>query len=180
MIFDPDSYTITIRKEKIDDELLYVGHVAEFQNISAYEETYEEARSILIDAIETLKLMADKEGAAFPDPLPPLSEEYSGRPSLRLPKSLHAKIAKVAERDGVSLNTCLVDAVSAYVGESNALSRASKEFSRGLVFLLQGAATLMISSGHAVLKSSNNSIPTLPPSLTLTSGLQFGEGQWNE
>lgn len=30
MKFDPEAYTITIRKEQIDDEILYVGRVAEY------------------------------------------------------------------------------------------------------------------------------------------------------
>ena len=32
MKFDLKAYTITIRKEEIDDEILYVGRVAEFPN----------------------------------------------------------------------------------------------------------------------------------------------------
>lgn len=126
MIFDPDLYTITIRKEDVDGDLLFVGRVAEFPNISAYEETYEDARSILLDGITTLKTIADEEKKSFPLPDPSLAEEFSGRPSLRLPKSLHAKIARLAEKEGVSLNTCLVAAVATYVGKSDGLSRAGK------------------------------------------------------
>ncbi len=118
MIFDPDAYTMTIRKEKVDGEFLYVGRVAEFINITAYEDTFEEARAILLDAIQTLKIMADEAGPPLPEPNPVLSEEYSGRPSLRLPKSLHARVAKLAENEGVSLNTYLVGAVAMYAGES--------------------------------------------------------------
>ena len=49
MKFDPESYPITIRKEEIDNEILYVGRVAEFPNISVYEEDFETARNIIID-----------------------------------------------------------------------------------------------------------------------------------
>ena len=45
MKFDPESYSITIRKEEIDNEILYVGRVAEFPNISVYEENFETARA---------------------------------------------------------------------------------------------------------------------------------------
>lgn len=55
MKFDPESYSITIRKEEIDNEILYVGRVAEFPNISVYEEDFETARNLIIDAIQTLK-----------------------------------------------------------------------------------------------------------------------------
>ena len=37
-------------------------------------------------------------------PLPTFPTEYSGKFNLRLPKSLHARLAEAAERDGVSLN----------------------------------------------------------------------------
>ena len=77
---------------------------------------------MLVDLITTLKTLADEEGAAFPLPNVSLSEEYSGRPSLRLPKSLHAKIARLAEEEGVSLNTCLVSAVAMYAGEAQGLT----------------------------------------------------------
>ena len=53
MKFDPEAYTITIRKEEIDDEILYVGRVAEFPNISVYEEDFETTRNLVIDAIQS-------------------------------------------------------------------------------------------------------------------------------
>ncbi|MEP6870611.1 MAG: toxin-antitoxin system HicB family antitoxin [Anaerolineaceae bacterium] len=39
-----------------------------------------------------------------PIPLPIYPEEYSGKFNLRIPKSLHRKLAKSATADGVSLN----------------------------------------------------------------------------
>lgn len=68
MKFDPEAYTITIRKEEIDDEILYVGRVAEFPNISVYEEDFETARTLIIDAIRTLKKIADESESEFPPP----------------------------------------------------------------------------------------------------------------
>ncbi|PWB40712.1 MAG: hypothetical protein C3F19_09470 [Rhodocyclales bacterium] len=35
-------------------------------------------------------------------------EEYSGRLVLRMPQSLHAKLAQAAEAEGVSLNTYML------------------------------------------------------------------------
>jgi antitoxin HicB len=46
-------------------------------------------------------------------PAPPREEEdYSGRLVLRLPKSLHRRLAGEAQRDGVSLNTYLIAILS--------------------------------------------------------------------
>lgn len=151
MIFDPDAYTMIIRKEKVEGEFLYVGRVAEFINITAYEDTYEEARQILLDALQTLKIMADEAGSPLPEPNPILSEEYSGRPSLRLPKSLHARAAKLAENEGVSLNTYLVAAVAMYAGESQGLSWAAQEISKNM-----NAAFYMVAKSATKYMSSNS------------------------
>lgn len=122
MKFDPESYTITIRKEEEDGEVLYVGRVAEFPNISAFEETFEEARSLVLDAIQTLKKIADEAEAGFPVPYPAPSDEYSGRVTFRLSKSLHAKVAKIAAKEDISVNQFLVTAVATYVGEIDGIA----------------------------------------------------------
>lgn len=81
MKFDPESYSITIRKEEIDNEILYVGRVAEFPNISVYEEDFETARSLVIDAIQTLKKIADETRTHFPHPYLATSSEFRERAS---------------------------------------------------------------------------------------------------
>lgn len=83
MKFDLESYTITIRKEEEDGEILYVGRVAEFPNISAYEDTFEAARALVLDSIQTLKKIADETETEFPLPYPAPSDEFSGRVTLR-------------------------------------------------------------------------------------------------
>ncbi|MCP5246866.1 MAG: hypothetical protein H6937_13310 [Burkholderiales bacterium] len=81
MKFDPEAYTITIRKEEIDDEILYVGRVAEFPNISVYEEDFETARNLIIDAIQTLKKIADQNKTELPQPYLSTSLEFNERAS---------------------------------------------------------------------------------------------------
>lgn len=123
MKFDPEAYTISIRKEEHYGEVLYVGRVTEFPNISSFEETFEEARSLIIDSINTLKKIADETQVEFPIPYPAPSDEFSGRVTLRLPKSLHAKVSKFAEQDDVSVNQYLVTAIASYVGETDGISK---------------------------------------------------------
>jgi len=123
MNFDPESYTITIRKEECYGEILYVGRVAEFPNINAFEETFEAARALILDAIQTLKKIADETQADFPFPYPAPSDEFSGRVTLRLPRSLHAKVSRIAAQDDVSVNQFLVTAIASYVGEADGISR---------------------------------------------------------
>jgi antitoxin HicB len=66
-----------------------------------------------VETVEEIGPMADEirqlwietayeTGLAIPDPSYP--EEYSGKFNLRLPRSLHRRLAEGAERDGVSLN----------------------------------------------------------------------------
>lgn len=45
-------------------------------------------------------------------PLPSYPVQYSGRFNLRLPRSLHRKLAEAAERDGVSLNSYVTEVLS--------------------------------------------------------------------
>lgn len=127
MKFDPESYSITIRKEAEDGEIFYVGRVAEFPNISVFEETFEAVYTLLIDAIQTLKKIADEQRVDFPAPYPVISDEFSGRVTLRLPKSLHAKVSRLASQDDVSINQYLVAAVASYAGEAHGASKAFVE-----------------------------------------------------
>lgn len=55
-------------------------------------------------------------------PIPSLVEgrEYSGRFALRLPRSLHESAARLAEEDGVSLNTFLISAIAERIGRAHA------------------------------------------------------------
>ena len=124
MTFDPNSYTISIRRETVDGDLLYVGHVAEFPNLQAFEDTFEEARSILIDAIQTLYLVAEESGQSMPSPRTD-ETEFSGRITLRMPKSLHRQVAAQAQLDDVSLNQYLLSAIAQQIGHTQMLSAIS-------------------------------------------------------
>ncbi len=53
-------------------------------------------------------------------PLPSYPEAYSGKFNLRLPRSLHRRLVELAEREGVSLNQCVV----ALLAQGEALSGA--------------------------------------------------------
>ena len=119
MIFDPEAYTITIRKEIIDGENCFVGKVAEIPTISAYEDSYQEAREIVLDAITVFKEMADEERSNFPPPFPRITSEYNGRITVRLTKSLHAKVAYIADLEGVSINQYILSAVALVTGEKS-------------------------------------------------------------
>lgn len=162
MSFDPDTYTITIRKENIDGDIYFVGRVAEFPNISAFEDTFEDARSTVIDAINTLKLIADQDGVAIPEPMQSSEVEYSGRVTLRLPKTLHARLDRLAKAEDVSLNQIMITGLATYVGEADGLSRAAKVVADTVINVARNAAFFLASK-------VSESKPTPPSTIAITS-----------
>jgi len=146
MNFDPESYTITIRKEECYGEILYVGRVAEFPNISVFEETFETSYSLVVDAIQTFKKIADEAHADFPLPYLAPSDEFSGRVTLRLPKSLHAKVSRMAAQDDISVNQFLVTAVASYVGENDGISKVVSDATNYLGYFISNAVTHVVNN----------------------------------
>jgi hypothetical protein len=57
---------------------------------------------------------AEREGKEVPDPKS--APSYSGRLLLRMPQTLHAELARVAERERVSLNQFITDVLSGALG----------------------------------------------------------------
>jgi len=106
-MIDPEKYTFVIRKTNEDEEEPFVARVIEFPYLSGYGKTPEEAYGIVVDAIKTLS----EAKASLPNPLPEINE-FSGRISLRIPKSLHRKLANFAEIEGVSINQFLGNLLS--------------------------------------------------------------------
>jgi len=174
MKFDPESYTIIIRKEEFDGEILYVGRVAEFPNISSFEDTFEEARNLVIDAIQTLKKIADKTSADFPIPYPTLSDDYSGRVTLRLPKSLHAKVARIAEQEDISINQFLITAVASHVGEIDGISKVVSEAVNRIGDAVNSVMTSVVNVWNSGQFMGETVTPTSASRRLNMGGLQVG------
>ena len=105
-------YGFDVRWSPADGE--YVALCPSFPGLSAFGDTPAEA---LAEAHDALALYIE-EYEADGVPLPPAIEaqSHSGQTRLRMPKSLHATAARLADADGVSLNTLLVSYVAAGVG----------------------------------------------------------------
>lgn len=115
--FDPHCYTITIKLVTLEEGEHFEAVVAELPDLVEYGETYDQAYSLAIDSISTLREAALEQGRAFPEPMPSQAlEEFSGRVTLRMSKSLHASVSKLADREAVSLNSWIVEAISARAG----------------------------------------------------------------
>ena len=111
---NPYAYNITVRECVFDGESLFEARVKELPDVREYAESAREAYDLAIDSIETAAGMFAEAGRLFPLPASP-QDQFSGRVTLRLPKSLHRALASAAEDEGVSLNQHLVTALACHM-----------------------------------------------------------------
>ena len=125
MKIDPHAYNISIRRGTFEGEVLFEARVKELPDVAEYGETYAEAYDLAVDTIETAADAYAEQGRAFPAVQVP-ADDYSGRVTLRLPRSLHRAVSVAAEAEGVSLNQHLVNILSYFSGF--AAARQAEEF----------------------------------------------------
>jgi len=80
----------------------YFATVREFDGCMSHGDTYAEAFENIQDAMKGWIVAKLENGFSVPDPID--DNQYSGKFVLRLPKSLHARLAMEAEQEGISLN----------------------------------------------------------------------------
>ena len=85
------------------------------------EEALEALEEVAIDWIECEL----EDGRSIPEP--EIEQDYSGRLLLRLPKSLHGRLAQMAERESTSLNQLIVSTLSAYDGAQRATVKINEQ-----------------------------------------------------
>ena len=109
------------------------AEILEFSGCIALGDTVEAALAMLEDvAWGWLEAALDK-GRAIPEPMENI--EFSGKLVLRLPKSLHKKASRAAERDGISLNQFIVSSLAQQVGARSVA--APPKFVPQIVFIPQ-------------------------------------------
>ena len=108
---NPYAYNITVREIDFDGDPHFEARVKELPDVREYGASYGEAYELAIDTIETAATMFDEEGRSFPPPAV-LQDDFSGRVTLRLSKSMHRALAYSAQDEGVSLNQHLVNVLT--------------------------------------------------------------------
>ena len=93
----------------------YLASHPDLDGCAAQGESADEAIAELDVARELWIETRLEDGLYVPEPAP---EEPSGRVTLRIPSSLHAKLIRVANRQGVSLNLLLTTVLAEYVGDA--------------------------------------------------------------
>ena len=95
-------YNYIVQPIKDESGSYYYARVLELDGCQSTGETFEEAYENLKEAMEFW--IETKLEAGFDIPLPVGYEKYSGKFVVRIPKSLHYKLAIEAEQEGISLN----------------------------------------------------------------------------
>ena len=122
----PERYNINLRRVSIDGEVLYEARVREFPDATEYAESAQEAYELALDTIEASLEVLQEQGRPFPEPAS-VVEDYSGRVTLRVPKSLHRRLALTAEDEEISLNQYLVSLLAFHTGTAFSNSPAHDE-----------------------------------------------------
>lgn len=120
-------YTIVIKR---DDEGDFVARISELQGCTAHGSTVQEA----VDCLEEQKKAWIEDALEVGDPIPePTPEESlpSGKWLQRVTRSLHAKVAEQARREGVSLNQFVATVLAETVGTRSSTASLIVEGHRG-------------------------------------------------
>jgi antitoxin HicB len=100
-------YRIVIQKDPYGG---FFAEVEELQGCMTQGETYEEAYNNILEAMEGWLEVAIERSIAIPEPT--TESQYSGRFTLRIPRTLHKKLAQHAKRENVSLNQYAIHLLS--------------------------------------------------------------------
>jgi len=108
-------YAIRITQDRDDDgNHGFVAEVEELPGVISQGATLEDAAASVKDAMLGWISVALEDGLEIPEPRDPSA--YSGRFLLRMSKSLHAELARQAEREGVSLNQYVTTTLAGATG----------------------------------------------------------------
>lgn len=103
-----------------EEDKLFIAEARDLPGCSAAGETQEEAIAEVRDAIASWLEAAKAVGRGIPQPSTNVGElSFSGKLMLRMPRSLHASLARRAELEGVSLNQLITHLLSSAVGKTS-------------------------------------------------------------
>lgn len=84
------------------------------RSVTGYGVTQDEAVKDLMEAVPTFLELMEETGQSLPAPgIPKEWDDFSGKFNVRVPRILHAKLVRLAEDQGVSLNSIVQTILSA-------------------------------------------------------------------
>ena len=133
-------YHLTVVRDGEKQGGSWVAAVEELPGCASRGRTPREAVDGLESAISSWVSSALDEGRDVPEPKP--ATAHSGRLLLRMPRTLHGELTRVAEREGVSLNQFITDVLAAAVGWRHEAEPSPSPGPRGANTQQPGAAGL--------------------------------------
>ena len=122
-------YGFRVYQVEIENELFWFAESTDLKGCAGQGKTCDEAIKELEENEEVWLQMAKEDGTAVPKVSVEKPLNFSGKFTVRLSKSMHKKAAECADREGISLNTFVAEAISERVGGfiyNPALSRFEK------------------------------------------------------
>lgn len=112
------NYKMSVYALESELGLEYVAEYPALKGVAGTGSTVSEAiEDLSINAEENIKLLLE---VGLPVPVSDIVvdlEDYSGKLSVRLSKNMHRMLSEFSESQGVSINQCIVEAISSYVSE---------------------------------------------------------------
>ena len=113
----------------------FFAKIKELEGCMTEGETLEETLELLEDAKRAWLEAALEDDLEIPLPESMREEkEYSGRILLRLPKSLHKKLTEAAQKEGVSVNTYIVNLLSERNAERELLNSLVRKLEQNFYY----------------------------------------------
>ena len=117
---DHRDYRVVLSRLSEDDGGGWLAEVPELTGCMSDGETQEEALANVQEAVRDWISAAKEKGARVPRPALFEEASFSGKFTLRLPKSLHRHLSERAEAEGVSLNQLILAMVGYSAGATAA------------------------------------------------------------
>ena len=120
-------YKMIVYTMKSGDSFDYVAEYPALKGVAGVGTNEFEAISDLLANSEVNIAALKDAGLPIPEEDQLQRTEYSGKLSVRFSSSLHRRLAEVSEHEGVSINQCIVEAVSMYVTNTTFESKVEKK-----------------------------------------------------
>lgn len=115
-IIDVDLYPYSVSFHSYEDGVQeYEVVFSDFPYVVGGGKTVNEAVEEARGNLRAVFLSMEKDGESIPSPSTTSDDLPSGKVTVRMTKTLHLALIKRSEKEGMSLNSVIVDAISAYV-----------------------------------------------------------------
>jgi len=120
------NYGVKLEPISEEDGGGWLAEIPELKGCMSDGETQEEALKNIEKAKITWISTTLKRGLTIPLPSSEDNDEYSGKFTLRLPKSLHKELSLAAQKDAISLNQYILSLVALNFGKNSRSSETPK------------------------------------------------------